>query len=254
MKRNLPILDTRLDVVDGYRMFSRICTSAGQGRLPVVLVHGLSMSSRYLLPTARRLALDYAVYVPDLPGYGESQKPPKTLSLPELASVLGHWMDSQGIGPALLLGNSMGCQTIVELAVTNPGRVRSAVLIGPTMDPRSIGPLKLFFRAVMNMLFEPARFYLVLAHDYFAAGMRETFQGLNEAENDPMEAKLRQMDFPTLVVRGEHDWLVTQPWVEHLTHLLPQGQMAVIPGGAHVVNYDSAGRLVPLVEAFWKEV
>lgn len=253
MKPDLPVLDTRWDVVDGCRIFSRVCTSAGQSRLPVVLVHGLSMSSRYMLPTARRLARNYAVYAPDLPGYGESQKPRRTLSVAELAEVLRDWMDLQGIGPALLLGNSMGCQTIAEFAVQNPGRVRRAVLVGPTMDPSALGLPRLFFRAVMNMLFEPAHFYLVLAHDYFAAGVRETFQALEGAERDPVEANLRQIDCPTLVVRGEHDWLVTQPWVEQVTQLLPQGQLVVVPHAAHVVNYDAANRLVPLVRTFWEE-
>ncbi len=71
----LPHLTTRFDVVNGCGMFARVCTSAGADRLPFVLVHGLSMSSRYLVPVARRLARGYRVYAPDLPGYGKSQHP-----------------------------------------------------------------------------------------------------------------------------------------------------------------------------------
>jgi len=38
----------------------------------VVLVHGLGTSSLYIVPTAVRLAQDFRVYAPDLPGFGHS--------------------------------------------------------------------------------------------------------------------------------------------------------------------------------------
>ncbi len=39
---------------------------------PVVLVHGLGVSSRYMLPTLALLAPRYRVFAPDLPGFGHS--------------------------------------------------------------------------------------------------------------------------------------------------------------------------------------
>src|SRR5688572_26468931 len=41
---------------------------AGSGATPIVLVHGLAVSHRYLMPMARALE-GRAVYVPDLPGF-----------------------------------------------------------------------------------------------------------------------------------------------------------------------------------------
>jgi hypothetical protein len=43
-----------------------------QARTPVVLVHGLVISSRYMVPTALELAPLCPVYAVDLPGYGDS--------------------------------------------------------------------------------------------------------------------------------------------------------------------------------------
>jgi len=45
---------------------------------PVVLVHGLGVSSRYMLPILVLLAPRYRVFAPDLPGFGHSTKPPHT--------------------------------------------------------------------------------------------------------------------------------------------------------------------------------
>src|ERR1051326_8597469 len=79
---------------------------------PIVLVHGLSVSSAYMVPTAERLASYHPIYVPDLPGYGKSTKPSRVLSVPELSEVLVAWMRAVELERAVFLGNSLGCQII----------------------------------------------------------------------------------------------------------------------------------------------
>src|SRR5262249_17345979 len=57
--------------VNGRMMYARVSEAAAPADRPtVVLVHGLGVSGTYMVPTAQRLAVDHAVYVPDLPGYG----------------------------------------------------------------------------------------------------------------------------------------------------------------------------------------
>ena len=109
--------------------------SVPPGRPPVVLVHGLIVSSRYLVPLAARLARDYPVYAPDLPGYGESAKPGRVLNVPELADALAAWMRAVGLDRAALIGNSFGCQILADFGVRYPDRIERAVLLGPTGDP-----------------------------------------------------------------------------------------------------------------------
>src|SRR5436190_17974179 len=78
---------------------------------PVVLVHGLGVSGRYMLPTAVRLAGHLPTYVPDLPGFGQSARPARALDIPELADALAGWTRALGLGPraagrgASFLGN-----------------------------------------------------------------------------------------------------------------------------------------------------
>ena len=55
------------------RMHTRVWGGVGPARPPAVLVHGLGMSGRYLAPTAERLAADFRVYAPDLPGFGRTR-------------------------------------------------------------------------------------------------------------------------------------------------------------------------------------
>jgi pimeloyl-ACP methyl ester carboxylesterase len=106
-----------------------------RSRPTVVLVPGIGLSHRVMIPIAELLAPYLAVRAPDPPGFGRSDKPRRPLALPELADALAAWIDAAGLGRPALVGNSFGCQVIVELAARHPDRVACAVLQGPTMDP-----------------------------------------------------------------------------------------------------------------------
>src|SRR5687767_4279109 len=95
-----------------------------------VLVHGLGVSSRYMIPLAQVLAKQNAVYAPDLPGHGRSDRPPRVLNVRELASALCGWLDTVRVGRAVFVGNSMGAQILVELGDIAPERIKAAVLLG----------------------------------------------------------------------------------------------------------------------------
>ena len=102
----------------------------------MVLVHGLGLSGRYMLPVAGQLARRYPVYLPDLPGFGNSAKPARALDVPGLAEALAEWIRAVRLPPVALLGNSFGCQIIADLAARHPGLVERAVLQGPTTPPK----------------------------------------------------------------------------------------------------------------------
>jgi pimeloyl-ACP methyl ester carboxylesterase len=121
--------------LDGVRLHAR---TGGSGPGPrVVLVHGLAVPHRYLMPTAALLARRHPVGVPDLPGFGLSAEPGRVLGTRELADALGGWLAATGGGPAVLLGNSYGCQLIVDLVIRAPSLAAAVVLAGPTVDPRA---------------------------------------------------------------------------------------------------------------------
>jgi pimeloyl-ACP methyl ester carboxylesterase len=104
-------------------------------RRPVILIHGFVIASRYMLPTARRLAPLCRVYAIDLPGYGWSDKPRSSFTLPELSDSLAEWMHTMSIQRAHFAANSFGCQVLSHLAVRHPQRIDRLVFQGPTVDP-----------------------------------------------------------------------------------------------------------------------
>jgi len=222
-------------------------------RLPVVLVHGIGVSGRYLLPTARALAPYFIVHVPDLPGFGRSEKPRRGLGVPELADSLLAFLDALGIGRACLLGNSMGCQVLVEVALREPARVSRLVLTGPTVDPSARSVLRHIPRFLRDGLREPPGMLAILAYDYAVFGPRRFMAAARSALADPIEDKLPRVEAPTLVVRGSRDGIVSQRWAETAAQLLPRGELVVLEGAPHAVTYAAPEALARVVVPFFAE-
>lgn len=221
--------------------------------MPIVLVHGLAVSSRYMIPTARLLASHCRVYIPDLPGYGRSGKPAHTLSIVELSDALADWMDAIGLLKATLLGNSMGCQIIANFALRHPQRIDYAVLVSPTMDPQACTARQEVWRWLLNIPGEPFVLFPIILLDTLQIGIRRFLRTFCYALQDRIEEHLPHMQVPTLVVRGTRDTVVPQRWAEEVANMLPTGQLVMIEGAAHDVNFNAPEQLTREVLRFLRE-
>lgn len=226
---------------------------APEGAPQMVLVHGFAVSSRYMVPTAERMAGRFPVFSPDLPGYGRSDETRTVLDVPHLAGVLAGWMRNRGIEQAVLVGNSFGCQIIAEFALRYPEMVSHAVLIGPTADASARTMVQHIWRLARDLLHEPLVLWLIQGLDYLRFGPRWQWKTVRAMLRDRIEEKLPKMTMPVLVVRGEHDPIAPQAWVERLARLAPNSQLAVVAGVGHAVNYTAPVRLVELIEQFVAE-
>ena len=178
--------------------------------------------------------------------------PPRTLNVPQLADALAAWMQQAQLSSACLLGNSLGCQFIVDLALRYPNLIARAVLVGPTLDPQARSVLGQIGRGVLDLFGEPPAFWPLLTWDYLRAGPIRTIITLHYAVQDPVAEKLCQVRVPTLVVRGSRDPIAPQRWVEEMVRRLPDGQLLTLPGATHVANYTAPDRLATAVRAFLK--
>jgi pimeloyl-ACP methyl ester carboxylesterase len=109
---------------------------AGEG-IPVVLLHGLTATHRYVVMGSRSLERSgYRVIAYDARGHGRSE-PAEPYDYPALAGDLLRVLDERGIERALLAGASMGAHTILRFALRHPERVLAIVAITPAYDPAS---------------------------------------------------------------------------------------------------------------------
>jgi pimeloyl-ACP methyl ester carboxylesterase len=228
---------------------ARCSLASPSGALPLVLVHGLAVSHRYLMPLAAELAGHHPVHVVDLPGFGLSGDPGRVLGVAEHADHLAAWLEAGGLAPVAMLGNSFGCQIAVELAVRHPDRVAGLVLVGPTMDPSARTAPRQILRWLWDTVREDPLQLPILLRDVRDAGPHRVVGTLAHALRDPIEAKLPQVKVPVLVTRGSSEPIVPSAWAQTATRLLPLGELAVLPG-PHNANYGAADHLGELVRVF----
>lgn len=234
-------------------LFVRFMQEAGPEAPVVVLVHGLGVSSRYMLPLMHELRGVAHVFAPDLPGFGRSQKPAFTLDMQQLADVLATWMKTRELTNVCLVGNSMGCQVAVNLAARHPGLPHQLVLVGPTMDS-SVGPARHVFRWLSMAFVEPVQLIPVIIRDYLAAGFTRTFRTFRFALQDKIEKRIELVAQRIVVVRGRHDRIVTASWAHRLAKRAQDGRLVTVPKGAHAVNYDAPRALARIIKCVLRQV
>jgi pimeloyl-ACP methyl ester carboxylesterase len=97
----------------------------------VVCVHGVGVSTRYMVPTMAELSPSFDVFAVDLPGFGLSDKPARTPDVAGLADTLAAWILAAGLDRPALLANSFGYQVAgLRLGAGRPRRGRAAPCAG----------------------------------------------------------------------------------------------------------------------------
>jgi pimeloyl-ACP methyl ester carboxylesterase len=232
---------SRTTTVRGLRMHIRSRVDLAATAPTWVLLHGLAVSHRYLMPTAA--ALTGSVFVPDLPGFGLSEKTPRVLTAEQHAEVVAAWMDAEGIVDANVLGNSFGCQVAVELAIRRPDLVASLILVGPTVDDAAPTAGAQIRRWARDLLREDPRQIPMIVTDVRDAGPRRVLRTLRHAVGHRVERRIPLVTAPILVLRGEHDPIAPTDWIVRAAGLARTGISQEVPGAAHNA-VTTAGSLV----------
>lgn len=233
--------------VDGHTVRYRV---AGPAHAPAMVhVHGFAISGTYLLPTAERLTDRFRVYVPDLPGFGRSPKPARTLGIVELASVLRGFMTAVGIERATLVGNSLGCAVTAELADQAPELVERAVMVGLAGGRHNRPLVRAIAQMARDGAVEPPRLLTVAAPDYLRFGVGRAIRLFSEMTRFPAYERFMTMPVPVMVVIGSRDPLrPTWRTIRQVLNEVPAGITIVLfQGAAHAINFSHPQELAHVI-------
>ncbi|WP_336485377.1 alpha/beta fold hydrolase BchO [Methylobacterium nigriterrae] len=122
-------------------------------RPPLVLVHGTGAATHSWRGLMPRLAEQFRVVAPDLPGHGFTDPlPDRRLSLPGMASALGDLLRHLGIEPAVAVGHSAGAAILARLCLDGGIEPRLLVALNGALKPFP-GMAGLIFPGMARMLF-----------------------------------------------------------------------------------------------------
>jgi pimeloyl-ACP methyl ester carboxylesterase len=220
--------------VEGHEFHVR---TMGSGDEAFVLVHGIGVSGRYFMPLANVLARRGRVYLVDLPGFGGTRKPRRTLSLADHARLLAGLLARLQVGPAVLVGHSMGCQVAIELALRSPAAAPALVLVGPTTNPRERVAWRQGLRLLQDSCRETPLINFIVFSDYARCGPRWYLKTLPEMLGQRPEERISGVRVPVLILRGARDPIVPDYWTSELAAACPGAHAATIDGAAHVAMF-----------------
>lgn len=221
----------------------------------VILVHGLGLSCRYMLPTAQALMDDHAVLVPDLPGFGDSSKPEQVLDVNGLADSLAAWIEGMQLHARIaLLGNSLACQIIAAALDRHPTVAHTAILQGPTTPPDERSIFWQLVRWRQNLRYDPADMKAISRDDYVNCGRLRLWTTFYLALRDAMEERLHRIHQPVLVVRGECDPICSRQWALQVAEGLPRGTFVQIPDVAHTLVFTAPVQLAEVTREFLRDL
>ncbi len=227
---------------------------AGAGPV-LVLVHGLGCSTDYWVRNGAWLAAaGFRVLAPDLPGFGRTEGPRTGLSIVQQAYAVSVFAEAMRLGPAAYLGHSLSCQTVLELACTEPERVTAIVLAAPTGDRRKKRLLHEAVGFLRDIPREPPSLVPLVVDAYLRAGVvRWTRTWLAGKRHDAFHAA-REIQVPALVLAGERDPVVPVKFARAIANTIRSARLQVIPQAAHALIYDQPAGFNAAVVGFLSEV
>jgi len=105
---------------------------SGSSDKTLVLIHGLGASCERWKNVLPIFENDFKVIVPDLIGFGYSDKPTVDYTIDFFSNFLGKFLKSLAIKKTSLIGSSLGGQIAAEYTSVNPNKVEKLILVSPS--------------------------------------------------------------------------------------------------------------------------
>ena len=274
---------SRFVEVDGVRVHYQ--EAGEEGATPVVLIHGFCASTFVWSDVFLQIAeMGFRVVVPDLVGFGFTEKPPRfDYTFEAQARAVVGLTEKLGIERAALVGSSYGGAVAAVCALDYPERVSRLVLVGAVSNDgvKRQGLLRLAASPVMGdvlspILLDSPRLMRWRMSKVYAPENARLFAGERmEAHHRTLRSSqahaavlrtLRRWDAgrilaeapritqPTLLVWGEHDRDIPLSEGERLHALIPNSRLVVFENCGHLPQEERPEEFAGLVAGFCKTV
>lgn len=267
----LPTETVRL--LDGTRLHYR---TSEEGQIPIILVHGYSLSSVIWEKVQILFPPRYRTFAPDLRGFGLSDKPEEGYGYHELAEDLAQFLRALKIRQAVFVGHGFGANIIQHFATKYPDRVLGLVLVNssalylPTFgiddelrkridDYGSKDANELVLRQTLPHYFdgdkvskEDLEHFVTVGCMASTMALVKTLEVMHTAE--PLEReKYDLLKMPTLIIIGAHDPFCSFQQAVALSDVLPKSRIMVMARCGHSPMWEKPIEFVKAVTEFLGE-
>ncbi len=242
---------------------------AGSAKQAAVLLHGLGGYSDKWKPAMLELSEKYRVVVPDMVGYGLSDKPVIDYTPGFFIEFIGKFIGKLGLERPHLVGASLGGQVAAEYASSNGRSVSSLVLISPAgIMKKSTPALDAYIMAALY----PRESSVSYALGTMENSGREASPRLVSAFMDNMSRPNAKMAFmssllcfknypditpalgrisaPTMLVWGRDDPIIPISYAKRFTDAIRDCTLVVMDNCGHTPYVQHPRRFAEIVEGF----
>jgi pimeloyl-ACP methyl ester carboxylesterase len=245
----------------------------GEGDETILLVHGLASNAGFWRYNVRGLAdAGYRVIAVDLPGFGKSDKGAYPYDMSFYAETLARFITALDLGPLVYVGHSMGGQVGITLALERPELIDRLVLAAPAgIEAFDEGEGAWLANAlsedgVTNASEEAIRRNLAMnfyrwspewewmveerarmaKSDEMPAFSYAVLRSVHGMIDEPTTDRLGELSVPALIVYGQYDGLIPNPYLHPGTQRGVFGPVAEAIPGAALVEIPRAGHLLQI--------
>lgn len=235
----------------------------------VVLVHGLGSRAEDWLNLAPYFAkAGYRVYMPDLLGYGRSDKPADfSYSMRDQARVVVGFLDALGLKRVDLGGWSMGGWIVQIVAAEHPARVKRLMLfdaaglyVRPDWDTNLFMPRTPTQLNQLEALLTPHPRWIpgFVARGILRVSRKDEWVIQRAVASmltgrDATDKLLPTLKMPVLIAWGAEDRLFPPSQAETMHKLIPQSELDLFPGCGHLAPSHCSSKVGPKAVAFLKQ-
>ncbi len=197
---------------------------SGNSKKTLVLVHGLGASAERWDQVIPLFSDDYRVIVPDLIGFGFSDKPLVDYTTEFFSNFLEKFFVTSGIKQPHLIGSSLGGQIAAEYTASHPQKIEKLILVSPSgnMD-KSTPALDAYIMAALYPNEQSAKNAFELMEGSGRSVRKEIVNGFIERMRLPnaklafmstllgiknsklFTSKLQTISTPTMIIWGSDD-------------------------------------------------
>ncbi len=240
---------------------------------PVVLCHGTPWSSFVWRKTIEALRYTRSVYVWDMVGYGQSDKPNGDVSLETqgqlLAALVNHWkLDAPDLvahdyGGAvclrahLLHGVAASSLALIDVVALRPWGSPFFRLVAEHPEVFSALPSNLHEALVREYIggasgpgLKPAVLDR-LTEPWLGVGQGAFYRQIAQADERftaEVEDRYRDIEIPTMIVWGTADQWIPIDTGHRLASMIPGSSLEIIEGAGHLVQEDRPAELTGVIQ------
>lgn len=242
---------------------------SGTSKKTLILVHGLGASAERWEKVIPLFEKHYRVIVPDIIGFGHSDKPLTDYTIEFFTEFLQSFLDVLDIKNPIIIGSSLGGQISAEYAAENSQNIEKLILVSPSgMMKQSTPALDAYIMAALypneqnaknafEMMEDSGKLVETKIIDNFISRMKlpnaklafmSTILGLKNAPI--ITTKLQRINVPTMVVWGSDDPVIPVKFADDFTASIKSSKFFRMAGIGHTPYVQDPDSFVSAILEF----